>query len=444
MEHNPLAQKFTPSSILRFALPNMVMMVFMSLYTIVDGMFISRFEGELALSAINMFYPVTCLQYGIGIMLGTGGSAVIALKMGQGRSQEAKEDFTAITAVSLVIGVLSMVFGLLYLPPLLRLLGTSPAQMADCYIYARVLLWFSPMLFLQMLFQILFVTSGKPGLGLRLTVLGGLANIVLDYLLMGPLAIGIAGAAIATGIGYSVTAVAGLVYFGFYQKGTLHFVRFRLCLRTLLRVSANGSSEMVSNVATAVTTFLFNIIFMRYWAENGVAAITILSYFQFVFSAVFLGFSMGIAPIVSYKYGAGDEEQLKRIVRLGLLFVSACSLGVFLLSHLTIRRSLAIFTDAGSPVYTLAMEGFGIYSLQFLFMGISIFSSGLFTAFNNGVVSALISMSRTFLFLVGSLLLLPYFWGEAGVWFAVPVAEFLGLLVSACFLLWGRNKYQYG
>lgn len=443
MEHNPLAKQFTISTLLRFALPNMIMMVFMSLYTIVDGMFISRFAGEVALSATNMFYPVTSFQIGITIMLGTGASAIIAMKMGKGEIQEAKEDFTCITLVSLVIGILVSALGLIFLTPILNLLGTSAAQMEDCRTYAKILLWFAPMLFLQIHFQVLFVTAGKPNLGLIWTVLGGVANIVLDYLLMGPLDMGVAGAAVATGIGYCLPVVAGLVYFGVIRSGTLCFTKFQFRPKMLLRTCANGSSEMVSNVATAVTTFLFNIIFMKFWAEEGVAAITILSYFQFVFSAIFMGFSMGIAPVVSYKHGAGDERQLKQIFRIGIGFVAVCSVAVYVISRLTIGFSLSIFTDPGSPVYNLAMGGFAIYALQFLVMGISIFSSGLFTAFNNGMVSAIISMSRTFVFLVGSLLILPTVWGEHGVWFAVPVAELLGVMVSAGFLIWGRRVYQY-
>lgn len=428
---------------MRFALPNMVMMVFMSLYTIVDGMFISRFVGELALSAVNMFYPVTSIQYAVGIMLGTGGSAIIAWKLGRKEIREAREDFTAITLVSLLAGVVVSAVCLPQLTPILHLLGTSPAQMPIAEIYAEVLLWFAPMLFLQVLYQAFFVTAGKPTLGMVVSISGGIANIVLDYLFMGPMHMGVWGAAIATGIGYSIPAVVGLLYFAVERSGTLHLVKFHLRPKTLLRACANGSSEMVSNAAMAVTTFLFNVIFMWFWAENGVAAITILSYFQFVFSAIFIGFSMGVAPIVSYKFGAKDQKQLKRIFRLGILFVAACSVGVYVLSRLTIRFTLAIFTDVGSPVYEIAMEGFAIYALQFLFMGTSIFASGFFTALNNGIVSAGISLSRTFLFLVGSLLLLPALWGKTGVWFAVPAAELLGLAVSIAFLLWGRKKYGY-
>lgn len=418
-------------------------MVFLSLYTIIDGMFISRFVGELALSATNMFYPITSFQLALGVMLGTGGSAIIALKMGKGNIQEAKEDFTSITLVAIVIGLLFTIICIPFLNTILKLLGTSSAQMSYCKIYAKTLLYFSPMMFLQVLFQMFFVTAGKPNLGLAMNAIGGVANMILDYLFMGPFKMGVAGAAIATGIGYCIPAIAGLIYFTFNRNGTLYFVKFTFRPQVLLRTCANGSSEMVSNVATSVTTFLFNIIFMKFWAENGVATIAILSYLQFVFNALFMGFAMGISPIVSYKYGAGDTAQLKKIFRFAISFVFLCSLGIYAISKSTIAFSISMFTDIGSPVYNLAITGFHIYALQFLFSGFSIFSSALFTALNNGIVSAIISFSRTFIFLVGSLLVLPAVWGEIGVWYAAPIAELLGIIVSITFLVFCKKKYQY-
>ncbi|MEI3306812.1 MAG: MATE family efflux transporter [Dysosmobacter sp.] len=234
---------------LRFALPNIVMMVFLSLYTIVDGMFISRYVGTLALSAVNMSYPLNSLEMALGIMLGTGGSAVIARELGEGKERQARQDFTAVVAVSLVLGILCMAAGLVFLDPLLRLLGTSDAQFQLCRTYTQVLLWFAPALFLQTVFQVLFVTAGRPGLGLGVTVAGGVANVVLDMLFMGPLGLGVAGAAVATGIGYCIPAVAGTVYFFKNRTGALWFTPFRLRWRMLLQTCGNGSSEMVSNIA---------------------------------------------------------------------------------------------------------------------------------------------------------------------------------------------------
>lgn len=440
---NALSRSFTTRSLLRFALPNTVMMVFLSLYTIVDGIFISRYVGTLALSAINMAYPLNCLQMALGIMLASGGSAVIARKMGQGHDQAARRDFTCVVAVSAAIGVVFLAAGGLFLDEMLHLLGTSPAQMDPCRTYTRILLLFAPAFFLQTAYQVLFVTAGRPGLGLGLTVAGGLANVVLDIAFMGPLDMGIAGAAVATVIGYCIPAVAGTVYFFVNRRGSLYFVPFRVDWAMLAKTCGNGSSEMVTNIANAITTFLFNILFLRYWGEDGVAAITIVMYFQFVLTAVFFGFSMGVAPVVSYKYGARDTMQLRQIFRCCLLFVAACSLGAYVLSRVSIGLCLEAFTQAESAVYAITMEGFPLYAGSFLLMGVSIFASSLFTAFSDGLVSALISFARTFLFLVGMLLVLPQLLGKPGIWLAVPAAECLGLAVSVGFLLWGRRKYGY-
>lgn len=440
---NALARQFRTGSLLRFALPNIVMMVFMSLYTIVDGMFISRFVGTLALSAINMSYPLNSLELAVGIMLASGGSAIIARKLGEGREEAARQDFSCIVTVSLLIGILFLILGNLFLDPILGLLGTSEAQFPYCRSYTRILLLFAPAFFLQTAFQTLFVTAGKPGLGLGLTVIGGLANIVLDWLFMGPMEMGVAGAAAATVIGYCIPAAAGVVFFFWNQKGTLYFTPFRPRGRMLLQTCGNGSSEMVTNIANAVTTLLFNLIFLEFWGEDGVASITIVMYFQFVFTAVFFGFSMGVAPVVSYKYGAQDTDQLKSIFRSCLGFTIFSSLGAYALSRLVIGPCLTFFTDADSAVYAITMEGFPLYAISFLFMGIGIFASSMFTALSDGTVSAIISFARTFVFLVGMLLLLPRLWGETGIWLAVPMAELLGLAVSAGFLLWGRKKYHY-
>ncbi len=443
MDNNALSRPFTGASLLRFALPNIIMMVFLSLYTIVDGIFISRFVGTLALSAVNMSYPINSVELAIGIMLGTGGSAVIARRMGEGKTARAREDFTCITAVSLGIGVVFALMGNVCLDPLLRLLGTSPAQFALCRSYTRVLLWFAPALFLQTAFQVLFVTAGKPVLGLWVTVAGGVANMLLDWLLMGPVGMGVTGAAVATGIGYCIPAAAGVWFFSRKRDVPLYFTAFRPDRKMLLQACWNGSSEMVSNVANAVTTFLFNLIFLAYWQEDGVAAITIVMYVQFVFTAVFFGFSMGVAPVISYQYGAQNTEQLRRICRFCISFTLLCSLAMYLLSRALIGPCLAVFTDAESRVYAITMEGFPLYALCFLLMGISIFASALFTALSNGTVSAAISFARTLVFLVGTLLLMPRLWGQWGIWLAVPAAELLGVLVSVGFLFWGKRKYRY-
>ncbi len=442
-QNNALAREFHTVSLIKFALPNIGMMIFLSLYTIVDGMFISRLVGTTALSAINMSFPLNSLQMAIGIMLGTGGSAIIARRQGEGRADEARQNFTMLVTVAALVGLCFAVLGNIFLDPILRVLGTSELQWADCRIYTLIQLAFAPMLFLQTSFQTLFVTAGKPGLGLLTSVGGGITNMVLDWLFIGPMNMGVAGAAIATCLGYCVPSVIGLVYFFRNRNGSLFFVPFKFDGATLAAACGNGSSEMVSNIANAVTTFMFNMLFMRYRGEDGVAAITIAMYFQFVFTAVYFGFSMGVAPVISYKFGERNIPQLGRIFRICMTFVLACSLGAYLLSWVTLEPALTLFTPRGSGVYEIAMSGFPIYAVSFLLMGTSIFASSLFTALSDGLVSAIISFSRTLVFLAAMLLLLPRILEELGIWLAVPVAEGLGVMVSVYFLLKGRKKYQY-
>lgn len=442
-QNNALAREFHTVSLIKFALPNIGMMIFLSLYTIVDGMFILRLVGTTALSAINMSFPLNSLQMAIGIMLGTGGSAIIARRQGEGRADEARQNFTMLVTVAALVGLCFAVLGNIFLDPILRALGTSELQWADCRIYTRIQLAFAPMLFLQTSFQTLFVTAGKPGLGLLTSVGGGITNMVLDWLFIGPMNMGVAGAAIATCLGYCVPSVIGLVYFFRNRNGSLFFVPFKFDGATLAAACGNGSSEMVSNIANAVTTFMFNMLFMRYRGEDGVAAITIAMYFQFVFTAVYFGFSMGVAPVISYKFGERNIPQLGRIFRICMTFVLACSLGAYLLSWVTLEPALTLFTPRGSGVYEIAMSGFPIYAVSFLLMGTSIFASSLFTALSDGLVSAIISFSRTLVFLAAMLLLLPLILEELGIWLAVPVAEGLGVMVSVYFLLKGRKKYQY-
>ena len=318
---NPLARKFDLGALLRFAAPNVLMMVTLSLYVIVDGVFISRILGTTALSAANMVYPLICLEMASAIMVATGGSAIIARKLGEGRAEEARRDLSFLTAVVLLMGAAVAVGGNLFAGRIVALLGASPAQFALCMDYARMLFCFAPAFFLQTAFQTFFVTAGRPALGLAVTLAAGLANIALDYAFMGSMQMGIAGAALATGIGYCIPALAGVAFFALHRGGALYFVRPKADGGVLLHACANGSSEMVSNLANAVTTFLFNAMFLRYYGEDGVAAITIILYFQYIFTALYFGYSNGIAPVVSFKYGCGDKRQLKQIFRSSLLFI---------------------------------------------------------------------------------------------------------------------------
>lgn len=440
---NSIAQKFNVFTLLKFAFPTMVMMVFMSLYTIVDGIFVSRYVGSNALSAVNIVYPVLNLLFAFGIMLSTGGSAIVARQMGEKREQEARENFSLLAAVSVAIGFLILILGLLFLEPLCGVLGATPVIMKDCKIYLGVLLGFGPLTMLQMFFQVFFVTAGKPGLGLGLTISGGVANMVLDYVFMGPMEMGVLGAALATGLGQAIMAVAGVFYF-FWVKGSLYFVKPVFRGKMLLQSCGNGSSEMVSNLSTAVVTFLFNITMMQLVGEDGVAAITIVLYGQFLFTSLYLGFSIGVGPVFSFNYGNENHEQMKRIYRICKWFIVLSSMVILAVALFFSEPIVRIFTGEANHTYELAVEGFFLFSFNYLFAGINIFASAMFTALSNGKISAIISFCRTFVFITASIVLLPRIMGITGVWLAVPLAELVTLFISIAYLRGQKKVYHYG
>lgn len=439
---NSIAQKFNVFSLLKFALPTMVMMVFMSLYTIVDGIFVSRLVGNRALSAVNIVYPVINLIFGFGIMLATGGSAIVAKQLGEQKETEARENFSLIAFVSVLIGVFFFIAGILFLEPVCNVLGATPVILSDCKKYLGILLEFGPVTMLQMFFQVFFVTEGKPTLGLILTVAGGITNVILDYIFMGIMGIGVVGAALATGTGQAIMAVTGVIYF-FLHKKNLYFVKPVLRLRVLLNSCGNGSSEMVSNLSMAIVTFLFNITMLRLLGEDGVAAITIVLYGQFLFTSLYLGFSMGVAPVFSFNYGNQDYLQLKRIYKICIAFISISSVVILVLALLFAGPIVGLFAGTTTRTYEIAAVGFPIFSVNYIFAGINVFGSAMFTAFSDGKTSAVISFCRTFIFIVISILLLPVVIGIAGVWLAVPLAELVTLLISIRYFQKKRKKYHY-
>ena len=424
-------QHFTPWALLKFAFPSIVMMLFMSLYTIVDGVFISRFLGSNALSSLNIVFPVINVVIAIATMLGTGGNAVISKYLGEGRDRDARECLTQFVILGLFVSLLLLVLTQVFLTPLCRLLGSTDILLKDCQAYLSVSLLFAPACMLQTMFQSYLVTAGKPTLGLVLTVGAGILNAVLDYVLIVTCGLGIAGAALATGIGQSVPAAAGLCFF-FFTKKTLRFTKFRLHIPELLQACCNGSSEMVTQLSNAIITFLFNIILLQLAGEAGVAAITILLYGQFAFNAFYLGFSIGISPIVGFQYGARNQRQLRSIYRTSFLFVTVSSLALTAAAILLSTPLVSVFTHE-PETFQLADTGFRIFAVNFLFSGFNIASSGFFTALSNGKVSAIISFLRTCVFIVLALLTLPRFLDVTGAWLAIPVAELMTLLLSLYF-----------
>lgn len=437
-----LSKKFTFGSLLLFALPTTIMMIVMSLYTIIDGFFVSRFVGTNALSSINIVFPFINVVLGIGIMFSAGSNAIVAKKMGEGNPKGARETFTSIVMFNLIIGFAIAILGGLFAEPLSRLLGASDLLINDCVTYLRWQLGFAPALMLQLLFQNYFVTEGRPGIGLFLTLLAGIFNGVLDYILIVPLQMGIAGAAIATVTGYMVPSVIGIIYFSTSRK-SLWLVPFHFSASELAKTCINGSSEMVTNISAGVITFLFNLLMMHYAGEDGVAAITIIQYSQFLMNALFMGFSQGVSPVISFNYGSQNHSQLKQVFRTSIIFTGITSITVFLFAELTGAAIVGIFARPESPVYELARHGFTIFAASFLFSGLNIFSSALFTALSDGRTSAIISFVRTFVLILASLAILPLLLGINGVWLAIPIAETGAAFLCIYFIKKYRAAYLY-
>lgn len=433
---NALAQSFRFYSLIRFALPTMIMMIFMGLYTIVDTIFVARFVNTDALSALNIVCPVINLTVGLGTMLAAGGSAVVAAKMGQGKDLEARQDFSFLIFSGILLGILITLTGIWFLNPIIYGLGANEVLFPYCREYLFVILLFTPAGMLQVLFQNLIITAGKPGIGMALSVSAGVANVVLDYVFMGICKMGIRGSALGTGIGYLIPTIFGIFFF-MKNSGTLRFCRPSFDWKMLAESLGNGSSEMVSQMASAVTTFLFNSKMMELAGEDGVAAITIMIYTQFFLTTLYIGFSMGIAPVVSYNYGRKDHGQLKRTLGHGVTFMIGISVCVFTISMLLGVPFLKIFCPPESEVFAIAKHGIRIFPFAFLFCGMNIFASAMFTALSNGKISALISFLRTFGWITVLLVILPNFFGITGVWMAVPIAE------GATWVITGVAVYKY-
>lgn len=439
---NSIAKDFKFFSLLRFAFPTIIMMLFMSLYTIVDGIFISRLLGTDALSASNIVYPVFSLLIAVGVMLAAGGSAIIAKKMGENKTQEAREDFSFLILSGVLFGIAAMIIGNSFIVPIVRALGATDALLHYCTEYLSTLLYLAPACILQLLFQTFFVAAGKPAIGLCLTIGGGVTNMILDYVFMGPLNMGIKGAALATGIGQLIPALVGIVYFLFVRH-SLYFVKPKCSWTVLKEACLNGSSEMVTNLSTAIVTYLFNIMMMKLLGAPGVAAITIVLYGQFLFNAMYMGFSMGVAPVISFNHGNKNENRLQRIFKICIRFIGTASIIITVLALIFSPFVVEIFTPRESDTYEIAKTGNLLFSVNYIFAGLNIFASSMFTAFSDGKTSAVISFVRTFVLIVINILLLPNLIGVNGIWLAVPIAEFMCAFLSIYYFYKKKGEFAF-
>ena len=439
---NTYDKPVTLRNILKFAVPTIAMSVFMSFYTMVDGLFVSNLIGTSALSAINLTAPVIQVVTAISTMLATGGSAVIMKKMGEQKPQEAKEDFTFLILVNVAVGLVMTMLGYSLMETIFGGIGLSSEVAGYCTSYlSRYLLFTIPILLMNN-FTLYMIASEKATLSLICSVAGGVLNIVLDYVFIGLLDMGISGAAIATGLGYSVTAVVGLFVFS-RKKSLLHFTKPSFRFKVLASAATNGCSEMATALVTGIITMMFNWTMLHYAGENGVAAVTIIMYVLMFASSLYTGYSYGVAPMLSYYYGEKNHEKLKKLVSTSLKVIAVISFVTVAASFAATKPLVSIFARPDNPVYNLAVTGNRICTLALFFIGFNIFASGMFTALSNGIVSAILAFSRSFVFMLITMLILPAILGVNGIWLATPAAELMALVLSALMFVKYRKRYQY-
>ncbi|WP_300846813.1 MATE family efflux transporter [uncultured Acetatifactor sp.] len=438
-----LSDSFDYKKLLRFTFPSIIMMVFTSIYGVVDGFFVSNFVGKTPFAAVNFIMPFLMILGTVGFMFGTGGSALIAITMGAGDKERAQRLFSLFIYVSAICGILIGALGIVVIRPVAAWLGAEGEMLDNCVVYGRIILAVLPALILQYEFQSFFITAEKPKLGLAVTVAAGVANMVLDALFVGVLRWGLVGAAAATAISQSVGGIIPLIYFGRPNTSLLRLTRTKFDGRALLKVCTNGSSELMSNISMSVVGMLYNIQLMKYAGEDGVAAYGVLMYVNMIFLAAFIGYSVGVAPVVGYHYGAGNHEELKGLLKKSLVLIGIFSVSMVILAEGLARPLALIFVGYDPELLDMTLRGFLVYSFSFLFAGLAIYGSSFFTALGNGLVSALISFLRTMVFQVAAVLIFPLIWGLDGIWFSIVAAELVAALVTVAFLAGKRKKYHY-
>lgn len=436
MAENKLAADFSYGKLLKFALPTMVTTLFLSIYSVVDGMFVSRFVHTDALSAINICMPILTLGCGLGLMLGNGGSAYLSKKMGEGKIREACGDYSFLTLSAIGMGLLIVLTGLIFMEPILKFCGASQLLMPYCKVYLRILLCFTPMLVLQMVFQGFLVAVGKPGVSLALGILSGVTNIVLDFIFIVVLDMGIGGAAWATAIGYTIGGFCPLIY-GFIRKNPLHFERPILNFKSLWNSCGNGMGTGISNLASGLTALLFNLNMMQLAGEDGVAALSVINYAIFAFSSLCIGFSSGIAPVLGFNYGAQNKVRLRRYFRMGLYTILGLSCLIALIALVFSRQAVGIFFRPGN-VFDAAYYGFRLTIIGFFMYGFGNYSYTVFTALSQGRIALLLSSLQSLIFVVLCIMILPGILGITGLWLSTPVAYTMVVPVCIAFL-WAKG-----
>lgn len=438
-----LSDHFTYKKLLRFTFPSIIMMIFTSIYGVVDGVFVSNFVGKTPFAAVNFIMPFLMILGAVGFMFGTGGSALIAKTMGENKLKKANELFSLFVYVSFILGIVIAGLSFFLIRPIAQLMGAEGILLDQCVLYGRIVILAVPGFILQMEFQSFFITAEKPNLGLYVTVISGVANMILDALFMAVFHWGLAGAAAVTALSQTLGGVIPLLYFSRKNTSLLQLGKTKFDGRALWKACINGSSELMSNISMSLVSMLYNIQLIKYAGENGVAAYGVLMYVNMIFLAIFIGYSIGTAPVISYHYGAQNHGELKSLLKKSFRILIFSSLSMLALSEFLARPLSKIFVSYDLDLLELTVRGFTIYSFSFLFAGINIFASSFFTALNNGLISALISFLRTLVFQVASVLLLPLILGIDGIWISIVVAELIACIVSLTFIMKKRAVYHY-
>ena len=438
-----LSDHFTYGKLFRFTFPSIIMMVFTSIYSVVDGFFVSNFAGKTAFASINLVMPFIIILGSLGFMIGTGGTALVSRILGEGDEKKANYYFSMLIWLSLLIGIILAIFGVAFMRPVAVLLGATKEMIDDCVLYGRVVIAFLAPYMLQNVFQSFLIAAEKPNLGLAATLAAGITNMVLDAVLVGVLRWGVFGAALATGISQTIGGLLPFIYFIRPNSSKLHLTKAKFKLRPILQACANGSSELMSNISGSVVGIVYNFQLLKYLGENGVSAYGVLMYVQFIFIAIFVGYSIGCAPVVSFHYGAGNHSELQNLLKKSTRIVGSLSIILTVLALALAHPLAKMFVGYDAELLAITSHAFKLFSFSFLLAGFNIFASSFFTALNNGAVSAAISFLRTLIFQTSSVLILPLILGVDGLWGANVAAEIFAFVISLVFLVANRKRYHY-
>lgn len=438
-----LSEHFTVSKLLKFVAPSIIMMIFTSIYGVVDGFFVSNFVGKTQFAAVNLIMPFIMAVVTVGFMLGTGGSALVAKTLGEGDESKAKKYFSMIVYTALIGGIILSVISFFLVRPIAVLFGAEGELLEYSVLYAHILVFSLPMFMLQNVFQVFFVTAEKPHLGLYVIISAGVTNMILDFLFIAVFHFGLAGAAVATAIGETVGGLVPMIYFARPNSSRLKLVRTKPEWKALGQACFNGSSELMTNLSASVVNMLYNFQLMKFAGQDGIAAYGVIMYVNFIFIAIFIGFSIGSSPIIGYHYGAENNDELKSLLKKSLMIIATISLALTVFAELLSSPLAKIFVSYDENLFAMTRDGYRLYTLSYLICGFNIWGSAFFTALNNGFMSATISFLRILVFQIVCLLLLPAIFDVNGIWISIVVAEFLAVSVTATLIIKNRKKYQY-